>query len=142
MDVVTGSVEATAIALPSPAPSGMQLVSGTSWDITTSVEFSGQAFVTVPYSDAGLSAEQEEGVKLYHFVNGQWQDITDSVNTAANTVSGYTSSFSPFAVFVPMAEEPPALPTTVTPASSAWSLVLLGLTAFGLMGYIWHRQHN
>lgn len=125
----SGSVTAAAIALPAAAPTSTQLVSGSSYDITTSVQYSGNARITLSYNPAGLSQAQEDGVRLYHYVGGVWVDITDSTNTVANTVSGYTSTFSPFAIFVPLAETPP---TIATSASSLWSIIVLVVCALGI----------
>jgi hypothetical protein len=40
----------------------------------------------------------ESQLKLLHYENGAWVDITTSVDTTTNTVCGLTTSFSPFLV--------------------------------------------
>lgn len=55
--------------------------------------------------------------KLMHFVNGSWVDITTGFDPAAHKVTGYTTSFSPFAV--------------VKHAAYSWSGVLQPINADG-----------
>jgi YVTN family beta-propeller protein len=54
---------------------------------------------------------------LLHFVSGAWRDITTSVDVTTHTVSGFTTSFSPFAV--------------VKRTSYSWSGVLQPVNASG-----------
>jgi hypothetical protein len=72
-------------------------------DITPSgLQFQGTVDVTIPYSEAlassalgveGNSAEQN--VRFLHFDGAMWQDLTVSIDTTANTVTGRMSTFSP-----------------------------------------------
>jgi hypothetical protein len=49
-----------------------------------------------------LTAEQENGLSLYHFDDavGDWVDCTVSVDTTTNTICGSVTSLSPFAVLM------------------------------------------
>ncbi|MEM3159484.1 MAG: hypothetical protein QXJ74_01745 [Nitrososphaera sp.] len=52
--------------------------------------------ITIPYDPTLLPPSfNEANVKFFHFTNGAWQDVTFSVDTAANTVTGRLTSLSP-----------------------------------------------
>jgi len=101
---------------PSPAaPTDFQLGNPpTYYDLSTTAGFSGTSTVCINYS--GVSFANQSAIRLYHFANGSWVDITTSVNPAAQTVCGNTSSFSPFALFEPTSPLPASIvPSTGTP---------------------------
>ncbi|KAB8143417.1 S8 family serine peptidase [Chloroflexia bacterium SDU3-3] len=56
------------------------------------------AQVCFPYQDADLAAAglAEGDLRLWHFAEGAWHDITVSHDLAANRICGTTASFSPF----------------------------------------------
>lgn len=41
----------------------------------------------------------ESAIRLFHYENGSWRDVTTSRDTTANTVCGQVSSLSPFGLF-------------------------------------------
>jgi len=82
----------------------------------------------------GSHTWEQQDLKLLHYVNGGWQDVTTSVDTTNHTVTGVTTSFSPFGVYLPSGS------ATNTPASSVWSLALMALLGLGLAGAIIRRR--
>jgi hypothetical protein len=75
------------------------LTAGTIFDIDASaVNFAGTASVTIPYDEkAVFSSGPESNIRFLHY-NSElhvWEDDTVSIDTAANTVTGVVSSFSP-----------------------------------------------
>jgi len=111
------------------APTGFRIVGGGYFDISSTVVIPEGEYVliTIPYDPATVTVA-EENLRLFHWKDpGGWEDITVSVDTVNNTITGRADSLSPFAIMEPFDGEPVA-----TPASSPWSLVLsagLGLGA-------------
>lgn len=66
------------------------------YDISTDALFSGDIIVTLSYDDAGMTTDEENALALWHFENNEWVDITDSHNKTLNTITGITTSLSPF----------------------------------------------
>jgi hypothetical protein len=94
---ITGpcDVSKTAIGTPGIDPSGYRL-GGTIYDIShTGCTVSGPIIVTMPYNESSVSGA-ESSLRLFHWDGSAWNDITTSVNTANNTISGTTMSLSPF----------------------------------------------
>lgn len=129
---MTGLGDSAAVATSSPTPpAGRTLVSGTCFDVSTNVSFTGNVTVTVPYDPADLQGSGASTLRLYHYSGGAWRDITTSVDTVNHTVSGDTDSFSPFAIFEGAGSG--GGPVSSVPASSEWSLALLALGGVGLL---------
>ncbi len=61
--------------------------------------FAGPVEVCINYSD--LLVENESMLRLFHYEDPAWLDITSSLDTTNDTICGLTSSFSPFAIFEP-----------------------------------------
>jgi hypothetical protein len=70
------------------------------YNISTTSTFTGTVLVCISY--AGTSFNDQTNLRLFHFANGTWTDITTSVDSAHKTICGNTSSFSPFAVAQPI----------------------------------------
>jgi len=73
------------------------------YTIDTTATFSGNATITIHYDDSGLTSSQEKNLKMYKVVDTPWWkwwgdriDITQSVDTTANVITGRTDSFSAF----------------------------------------------
>lgn len=130
VSVTFGTVTSPGVLTVTPTPAGQQapgsfqLVGGSCYDVSTTAGFSGNTLVTLPYDPASISGEPSS-LRLFHWKNNGWQDVTVSVDAANHTITGQTDSLSPFAVFQPLA-------TVNTPASSDWSLALLVLAALGV----------
>jgi hypothetical protein len=97
----TGDVSVTPTSNPSQ-PTTFRIVGGSTFDIDFSGSFSQPATVCVSYDEA--DAHNENNIKLYHWEDPSWQDITISLDTDANVVCGETTTFSPFAVGEPDAD--------------------------------------
>jgi|GEM_PF-985622 len=79
------------------APANIQLGEpATYYNITTTASFSGTVTICIDYS--GVSYPDESMLKLMHHRDGEWKNITTSVNTSTRTVCGETDSFSAFLV--------------------------------------------
>ncbi len=83
------------------APSGFRVLRGDYYDISTTAVFTGFVTVTIPYNESDLEGVNESNLKLFHWKNNGWDEITVSVDTVKNTITGRTDSFSPFAVMAP-----------------------------------------
>jgi hypothetical protein len=81
-----------------PPPAGFQL--GTPamyYNLTTTAGYTGPIQICINY--AGISFQTPPGPRLFHFQNGNWADVTTSVDTTSMIVCGSSSSLSPFALF-------------------------------------------
>lgn len=65
-------------------------------DIVTDVAFNGFATVCLNYDQTKYSSER--GIRLLHYNIRKWDDITTTIDSAANKVCGRTTGFSPFIV--------------------------------------------
>lgn len=96
----TGSCTVTTQQAGTPPPSGFKIGQPpTYYAITTTAEFDGLITICVNYS--GISFGNENGIKLFHDVGGNWDDITTSLDIDTTTVCGRTDGLSPFALFEP-----------------------------------------
>ena len=65
-------------------------------DINTTATFSGPVQLCIDYS--GIRFSKASTLKLMHYTNGAWVDVTTSNDTVRQVICGSTTSFSPFAV--------------------------------------------
>jgi probable HAF family extracellular repeat protein len=82
-----------------PNPTGFQLGNpATYYDISSGATFSGAITLCIDY--AGIAYGNESELRLLHYENGAWVDITSQgyPNTATKHLCGLTSSLSPFLV--------------------------------------------
>jgi len=85
-----------------PVPAGYVPDSVILLDISTTAVFEGTVQICLPM---GVELEADAAnVRLLHFENGAWVDITTSVS--GSQVCGVTSSFSPFAIVKLSGQEP------------------------------------
>jgi hypothetical protein len=92
-----GYVVQTPISSPQggPIPHEYKLL-GSYFDLTTTATYTGSITVTVPYDPNANGA-----LKLWHWNGTSWQDITltpGGIDTTNHTITGVTTSLSPFAV--------------------------------------------
>lgn len=107
-----------------PAPGGFRLGSPpTYYDVETTATFSGS--VTLCFNYSGASYGNESKLKLLHYENGTWTNVTTSLDTTNDVICGTVTSLSPFLV----AEENQApavtaiaLPAAPTPVGMSVSL--------------------
>lgn len=96
----------TVSIIPSTVPTAsanFRVITGSSYNITSTATFSGNITVCLSYSDAALADKNNEsGIKLFHYNNPNWANITTSVDTVNNIVCGTTTSLSPFALMEPI----------------------------------------
>jgi hypothetical protein len=102
-----GGVTATAVPPESVPPStNFSIVSGTSYNITTDAVFDGNVQVRIGY-DPNQITVPEQNLRLYHYSDDVWTDITvEPVDTVNKMVYGQTSSFSIFTVGAPAGAVP------------------------------------
>jgi ABC-type transport system substrate-binding protein len=93
---------------PDDLPQNMQLVDSP-YDIGTTAMFE-TVKVCLAYRDHWLSPAQEAALRLYHYHNGVWTDVTDpgSPDTVNNIVCGTATDFSLFAILLPLNQPPVA----------------------------------
>jgi hypothetical protein len=99
-----GSTEAT-LTTSGPPISGFQLIpvgSPLYYNISTTATYSGIIHVFLVYDDAGMTPEEELALRMLHYVDPDWVDITVSVDTDNNIVQGQTTTLSPFTLGIPV----------------------------------------
>ncbi len=67
------------------------------YEMTTTAEYTGLVAVSFTYDEADVQG-QESNLKLFHWDGSGWQDITVSVNTVNNIITGETPTLSLFAI--------------------------------------------
>jgi hypothetical protein len=75
--------------------------------IRTTATFSGPVDVCINYTGSTFARPP----RLFHYEGNAWLDVTESQDIAGNTICGRATSFSPFALFQPVA--PPAIPVKI-----------------------------
>jgi ubiquitin len=71
------------------------------YDISTCATYTGSITVTVPYNPASVVGSAAD-LKLFHWENGDWENVTVSVDTVNNTITGQVTSLSPFGIGYPL----------------------------------------
>jgi len=95
---VAGDTTITASESGEPLPGGFQLGNTpTYYIVETTALFSGPVEACLPYDENALSGT-EENLRVLHFVDGEWQDVTSSIDTNANIICFEVESFSQFVV--------------------------------------------
>jgi hypothetical protein len=77
------------------APSGYKFM-GKFYDVTTCADYTGTISVTIPYTQSSVPSGKEGTLRMFHWENGAWHDVTVSVDTGNNTITGRVTSLSPF----------------------------------------------
>jgi hypothetical protein len=103
-----GSTTLTSSSSGAPPPANFSVGNPpTYYDISTTAGFTPPVTVCINYDpdgDPGPFADESQ-VRLFHFEAGAWQDVTTSLDMAANVVCGEVTTLSPFAPF--QAAQPP-----------------------------------
>lgn len=69
------------------------------YDIDTSAAYDNTITIKVTYSSSDIpSGVSEQTLRLFHYENGDWVDVTTALDTASNVVTGRVSSLSPFGI--------------------------------------------
>ncbi|MCP4582489.1 MAG: T9SS type A sorting domain-containing protein [candidate division Zixibacteria bacterium] len=66
--------------------------------VTTDAEYIGEVELCFPYDNASLTDEQEDKLRVFHYTNNEWMDITTSHDKENDIICGTTVSLSPFAI--------------------------------------------
>ncbi|MDI6889065.1 MAG: DNRLRE domain-containing protein [Methanocellales archaeon] len=85
----------TEINLWGPLPDGFN-VAGDFHDITTTASYSGVVAVSLTYNES--KASNESNLKLFHWNESTWEDVTYSLDTVNNVINGTVTRLSPFVV--------------------------------------------
>ncbi|MGA2286197.1 MAG: hypothetical protein ABSG55_08010 [Dehalococcoidia bacterium] len=91
------------------------------FDINTTATFSGLVTVCISY-DPTQVVGPESDLKLMHYVDGAFVDITVSVDTVNNVICGQTTSLSPFVIVEPVTPAPTATATATSVPPTATSV--------------------
>ena len=100
---VTSVTSAAVSTVAAPPPTGQTLVSA--FNIATSAVATTATFtltkaatLTFTYTDAQVANLNEVSLQIYHFDGAKWTPIPSVVNTATNTITATTTTFSYFAI--------------------------------------------
>ena len=66
------------------------------YDLTTCADYNGTISVTIPYTQSLVPSGKEGTLRMFHWESGAWHDVTVSVDTGNNTITGRVTSLSPF----------------------------------------------
>lgn len=109
-----------------PLPANFQLSGAVFYEVRTTATFSGVIQLSFQYDPAQFP--NEAAIRLLHYENGAWQDVTTSVDTANNVIHGQTTSLSPFAI-APLAQLPVSWSGVLQPVNANGSSIFkLGRT--------------
>ncbi|OGO16523.1 MAG: hypothetical protein A2Z02_07485 [Chloroflexi bacterium RBG_16_48_7] len=87
-----------------PAPTSGFAFLDKYYDIDTEAVFSGNITVTLNYDDTGMTLEDEEALRLFHWNGSAWVDVTLlPVDTENNQITGVVTSLSWFSIGTPPA---------------------------------------
>jgi hypothetical protein len=92
----SGGVVAVEAAAEGPeVPSGYKLGDAPVWyDITSTASYEGTITLRFTWNEGDFA--NESNLALFHYEDGEWTDITTSVDTENNVITGETTSLSPF----------------------------------------------
>lgn len=94
------TITATAPLKGRPPPADFKLGSGNAayyYDVSTTATFSGSAVLCFSWQEGQFA--NEHLIKVMHHENGDWANVTTSVDTTNNVACGTVTSLSPFALF-------------------------------------------
>jgi probable HAF family extracellular repeat protein len=133
---VTGSGITSALSQVVPAPpANFRVITGNSYNITTTATYSGSIQVCLSYNDAALADKNNESkIKLFHHNGQNWEDVTGTVDVNSNVVCGTVNSLAPFIL-----AEPTATTTAKVPIMNGWWLLP---AALGGVGVLYRRRRN
>lgn len=80
---------------PGSPPSNYHLFS--LYDISTCAAYTGPITVTMPYNPTSVVGS-ETNLKMFHWENGAWKDVTVSIDAGSHTITGQVNSLSPFGI--------------------------------------------
>lgn len=93
-----GNTTLTTSGTGAPPPAGFKLGNPpTYYDLSTTAVFSGLVTVCINYG--GTTFGNASKLRLFHFANGAWVNVTTSNDTIDMIICGNVTSFSAFAIF-------------------------------------------
>ncbi len=126
-----GNTTLTSSTAGPPPPSGFRLGNPpTYFELSTTAVFSGPIQICIDYS--GIAFGSTASLKLQHFENGAWVDVTTSLDTVNKIICGVAGSLSPFAIF-----EPEAVDTTPPVVTAPTGITVPATEATGARGNAW-----
>lgn len=94
------TVTATAPLVGPPPPADFKLGNGNAayyFEVTTTAVFAGSTTLCFGWQEGQF--EEEQAIKVMHYENGAWVNVTTSRDTTNNVACGTVTSLSPFALF-------------------------------------------
>ena len=100
-----------------PTPDGFSILGSPPlyYNVETTAAFSGRVSICITFVTSAMTNYEATHQHIYHYTNGAWVDITSG--TSYGRACGETTSFSPFAVGLPISS-PVAFTTTPIPTVS------------------------
>lgn len=96
-DVTLGGDTVISESSTAAAPPAGFAVLGTQYEIASTATYVGPITVTIAYDEFAVTGDEAD-LRMFHHNGTVWEDVTVSVDTAANTITGQTTSLSPFIV--------------------------------------------
>lgn len=122
-----GSTSAVQVAPPQGPPGNFTFL-GNVFDVRTTANYVGVVTVVFSYNPAQVG--NPNAIQLLHWNGNAWQNVTTSIDTVNNTVTGQVNSLSPFVLAYPLSSPGPSVSTGY---NSYWlTIMAIGLLAAGL----------
>ena len=108
-----------------PTPNGFSMLGSPAryYNVATTAAFSGRVSICITFVTSGMTFYAATHQHVYHYTNGAWVDITNG--NSFGTACGETTSFSPFAVGLPISA---SVAFTTTPIPTVSGTVDAGQT--------------
>jgi hypothetical protein len=106
-DAVTGTGNISGVQDPDPPalPQGFSPV-GPAYEVIFTGTFEGFVTICLNYDDSGIT-NSEDDLRLFHYEDSVWVDVTSNLDTENNIICGTTDSLSLFAVVKITSNQPP-----------------------------------
>jgi alpha-tubulin suppressor-like RCC1 family protein len=101
-----GTTSLSTIAPPAPVPAGFRSTPAMFFDVSTTAGFTGVVSLSFHFPPSMFRHPAQ--LRLFHLEGGAWVDRTSAVDPVSGTISGVTSSLSPFALLEPVDRVPVA----------------------------------
>ena len=97
-----GTVGIAAVSTPpAPSPTGFRLLDTVYYINAETVTYTSPVFVTIHYDEPQIPGFDETNLRMFHWENGAWRDVTYSIDTVNNTITGQVDVLSPFVIGYP-----------------------------------------